>query len=327
MKITAMALIISGGLLWLQVSPAADFNGDGTNDIGIFRPASGLWAVRDITRVYFGGSADTPMPGDYNGSGAAEIAIFRETSGLWAVRNLTRVYFGGSGDEPLPAGGGGALWGQDGSNLYYTKGNIGIGTSAPVSPLHIKDDYHGGWLVGIHNTGYALNDYGLVVRADSGDPFWVQTGPHTTDDSALRVDQYGNVGIGINDPTYNLHVMGTAYCSTSWQSSDLRWKDNIETLPPPLEKVMRLRGVSFDWKREEFKENRFPEGRQIGLIAQELEEEFPECVDTDGKGYKAISYDRLTAILLEALKAQQQQIESQHKRIKALENSLTRSIH
>lgn len=107
MKIAAIVFIFLSGLLQTQSTPAADFNGDGTNDIGIYRPASGLWAVRGITRIYFGGSTDTPMPGDYNGNGAAEIAIFRPSSGLWAVRNLTRIYFGGSGDSPLPAGGGG----------------------------------------------------------------------------------------------------------------------------------------------------------------------------------------------------------------------------
>ena len=101
MKIAAMVLIISAGFLQIQSAPAADFNGDGTNDIGIYRPTSGLWAIRGITRVYFGGSADDPMPGDYNGNGAAEIAIFRESSGLWAVSGITRCYFGGKDDRPV----------------------------------------------------------------------------------------------------------------------------------------------------------------------------------------------------------------------------------
>ncbi len=91
-------------LIWSGLVSAADFSGDGTNDIGIFRPSSGLWAIRGVTRAYFGTSGDTPMPGDYNGDGTVDIAIFRPNSGLWAVRNLTRVYFGGSDDLPLPAG-------------------------------------------------------------------------------------------------------------------------------------------------------------------------------------------------------------------------------
>ena len=79
-----------------------DYNGDGTSDIGIFRENSGLWAIRDLTRVYFGQNGDIPSPGDYDGSGTTEIAIFRPSSGLWAIRAVSRIYFGSSGDSPLP---------------------------------------------------------------------------------------------------------------------------------------------------------------------------------------------------------------------------------
>ena len=79
-----------------------DYDGDGTTDIGIFRTATGLWAVRGVTRAYFGFSSDLPVPGDYDGDGDADIGIFRTASGLWAVRGVTRAYFGGSTDEPIP---------------------------------------------------------------------------------------------------------------------------------------------------------------------------------------------------------------------------------
>ena len=78
-----------------------DYDGDGTTDIGIFRSASGLWALRGISRIYFGGSTDNPVQGDYNGSGTWSVGIFRPSSGLWAIRYLTRSYFGGSSDEPV----------------------------------------------------------------------------------------------------------------------------------------------------------------------------------------------------------------------------------
>jgi len=79
-----------------------DYNGDGTSDIGIFRTASGLWAIQGVTRAYFGGTADLPVPGDYDGDGTADVGIYRTTSGLWAVKGVTRIYFGGSTDEPVP---------------------------------------------------------------------------------------------------------------------------------------------------------------------------------------------------------------------------------
>ncbi len=81
---------------------SGDYSGDGLSDLAIFRPASGLWAIRDLTRTYFGQPADVPVSGDYSGDGMADIAVFRSASGLWAVRNITRAYFGQSGDIPAP---------------------------------------------------------------------------------------------------------------------------------------------------------------------------------------------------------------------------------
>ncbi len=81
--------------------PAADFNGDGTGDLAVFRPASGLWAIRGLSRFYFGAAGDYPVPLNYNNSSAAVAAIFRNSSGLWAVRGSTRIYYGKSGDSPV----------------------------------------------------------------------------------------------------------------------------------------------------------------------------------------------------------------------------------
>lgn len=82
---------------------SGDYNGDGTSDIAVFRWASGLWAIRNLTRVYFGATGDYPVPGDYDGDGATDISIFRPETALWSVRNITRAYFGGNNDIPVPA--------------------------------------------------------------------------------------------------------------------------------------------------------------------------------------------------------------------------------
>ncbi len=79
----------------------ADFDGDGTVDCGVFRPSTGLWAVRNLTRLYFGALGDWAVPADYSGDGSSEIAIFRDTDGLWRIRGLTRIYYGTQGDVPV----------------------------------------------------------------------------------------------------------------------------------------------------------------------------------------------------------------------------------
>ena len=60
--------------------------------------------MRDVTRVYFGSGSDEPKPGDYTGDGIYDIGIFRESSGLWAVKGVTRVYYGTFGDVAIAAG-------------------------------------------------------------------------------------------------------------------------------------------------------------------------------------------------------------------------------
>ncbi len=85
-----------------DVPASGDYDGDGTADISVFRPSSGLWAVYGVTRTYYGKSGDTSIPGDYTGDGLADIGIFRGASGLWAVRGRPRIYFGASGDIPVP---------------------------------------------------------------------------------------------------------------------------------------------------------------------------------------------------------------------------------
>ena len=86
----------------LDLPVPADYDGDGITDISIFRGSENLWAVRNITRVYFGQINDYIRPGDYNGDGSADFGLYRPSLGLWAVKDITRIYFGGSADYPVP---------------------------------------------------------------------------------------------------------------------------------------------------------------------------------------------------------------------------------
>jgi hypothetical protein len=86
-----MAMIASG-----------DYSGDGSADAAVWRPASGMWTVRDLSRFYFGLSGDRVVSGDFNGDGSADPAIFRSASGYWSVRGWSAFFFGTAGDIPVP---------------------------------------------------------------------------------------------------------------------------------------------------------------------------------------------------------------------------------
>jgi hypothetical protein len=75
--------------------------------------------------------------------------------------------------------------------------------------------------------------------------------------------------------------------------------------------ILELNGYYFDWRREEFPDMNFETGRQLGLVAQEVEKVFPQLVKTDDNGYKAVAYDKISVLLLEGMKEQQKQINSQ----------------
>ena len=74
---------------------------------------------------------------------------------------------------------------------------------------------------------------------------------------------------------------------------------------------MLLQPVEYEWKKEEFPENNFPDGKQVGLIAQQVEELFPALVATNKDGYKSVDYSKISVLLLQAMKEQQNEIKKQ----------------
>jgi len=124
--------------------------------------------------------------------------------------------------------------------------------------------------------------------------------------------------------TGDVNVSGTVTASvitgtTTCCSSDGRLKKDIEALSGCLSKVQRLQGVSYGWRSSEFPQRQFSDRRQVGLIAQDVEQVLPEGVQTDAEGYKALEYGKLTAVLIEAVKEQQAQIESLKAQVEQLQ--------
>ena len=109
------------------------------------------------------------------------------------------------------------------------------------------------------------------------------------------------------DMSGNMTVAGdvTAY-------SDARVKENVKTIENALDKTLALRGVSYN--RTDSEDVR----TKIGVIAQETLEVVPEVVNQDNDGMYNVSYGNMTALLIEAIKEQQAQIEDLKSEIKKL---------
>lgn len=118
---------------------------------------------------------------------------------------------------------------------------------------------------------------------------------HDHDTRYLRKDQSDTMN-GTFTATGDIVAYGT---------SDRRLKENIKTITNPIEKVKSIGGYEFDWNN---KQDTY-QGHDIGVVAQEIEKVLPEIVSTRSNGYKAVKYDRIVALLIEAVKEQQNQIE------------------
>jgi len=199
-------------------------------------------------------------------------------------------------------------------------GNVGIGTSAPSAKLEILTSGFNAYAgIGLKSTLTG----GKLITINQGTAGKLNfTVPDVVD---LVTFDFVNsrVGIGTTNPGYTLTVNGTAWCTSgTWTGSDLRWKKNISSLNNALERILSLQGVVYEFKTTEYPEMGFESGKQIGLVAQELENIFPELVNTNINGFKAVAYDKLSVVLVEAIKEQQQQIESYKSQLQTLQEKV-----
>ncbi len=126
--------------------------------------------------------------------------------------------------------------------------------------------------------------------------------------NTVSINGYGDIG-----------ASGTITAPTITQTSDRRFKKNIEPIYNALGNTLKLRGVSYQWK-----DNSKPQRKQIGVIAQELEAIYPEFVHTDEKGYKSVNYAQITAVLIEAVKELNAKVEALEGKNENLKAALTK---
>ena len=176
----------------------------------------------------------------------------------------------------------------------------------------------------------------LMGTSTSGKSLVFMTGGSSqASNERMRIDGNGNVGIGCTSPNYKLQVVGdiaaqggtiraaSAIISTTLTAcSDIRFKEHIKPLSNTLENIMKLQGVSYDWRVNEFPDRYFNTKKQIGIIAQDLEKIYPELVETDKEGYKSVDYSKMAPLFIESFKEQQQQIKLQQEQIKLLQDQI-----
>jgi hypothetical protein len=191
-----------------------------------------------------------------------------------------------------------------------------------------------GYTAGRDNTSGQQNtcigaSAGYVNQAGSGNVFLgFGAGESETGDNKLFIDNcYTEAGCtqpliyGEFDNRV-VKIDGSLTMVTIATPSDVRYKKGIKPLDSSLDKVMHLQGVTYEWDKNKVNGAGYKTGKQIGLIAQEVEQVLPELVQTDSKGYKTLSYDKLTPVIIEAMKEQQKEIREKDARIEKLEKAL-----
>jgi uncharacterized protein YaiE (UPF0345 family) len=226
---------------------------------------------------------------------------------------------------------------DDGDELVVnSSGEIGIGTSNPSNMrLRVVD---GNATVSVDNTvGIQIINSGETVQigADSNAPGvelrdtdgtgltpYIDFSNDSLIDYDARILLTANDNLRISGADLEIGSSGDVHDVLSWggffyQTSDARLKQNIVPLNGSimLDKFNQLQGVAFDWTSTG--------QRSIGLLSQEVQKVFPELVAEDEEtGYKAVAYTNLIAPLIEAIKAQQREIDALSAEIKQLREHL-----
>ena len=228
---------------------------------------------------------------------------------------------------------------DDGTMIYAnSSGNVGIGTSSPSSKLHvaggsgstIRNTASAGssWFVGSNVDSYILHNESNTpmlfttngterARIDSNGNLCVgRSSVGAGDRFIVQTIASGTIMLGYNSSATNTYqVLDSGNVRNTNNSygaiSDQRRKENIVDATPKLEKLNQVRVVNFNLIGDEQK--------QIGVVAQELEQIFPGMVEEDQEGIKAVKYSVFVPMLIKAIQEQQQMIETLQAKVAALE--------
>ena len=181
-------------------------------------------------------------------------------------------------------------------------GNVGIGTASPATQLEIHNGNDNPATLRLNTTisdGDAVAAIISFANAAGNGGVQGRIESISTEDDETLFKFYTD-----NTSTAKMTLFSNGnmtIAGTLTQNSDARLKENIKPIESALDKVKQMQGVEFNKINNDTKE--------IGVIAQDIEKVIPELVLEDKEGIKSVAYGNITAVLIEAIKEQQKQIE------------------
>lgn len=261
----------------------------------------------DIGLYYDGSSSQLKITGD----AATSLFSIHYTSGNSSFTGNVGIGIAASSAQALNVKGNTALDGN-----AFVSGNVGIGIAATTTEaLTVKGN------TDLDGNADISGSLGIGTAATATEALSVIGNSNFDGDASFS----GEIGVGGEnaDPSnYTLYVNGRLRSNGINELSDRRMKRNIASLDGALASVLRLRGVHYEWQREAYPALNLPSGKQIGLIAQEVERVVPEVVLTDAEGTKSVEYSHIVPLLIEAMKEQQATIEQQARSLEEMRAEL-----
>jgi len=205
--------------------------------------------------------------------------------------------------------GNGSTWVAESGSTARTSLGVAIGTDVQAYDADLT-------AIG----GLAKTDSNIIVGngstwvAESGATARTSLGLGTASNVEFEDTQLDSLGVGTAASGTTGEIRATNDV-TAFYSSDIALKENIVNIPNALEAVKKLNGVLFDWKKSYLDQRGGEDGyfvrkKDVGVIAQEVEKVLPEAVAQRADGVKAVKYDRLTCLLIEAVKQLQDKVDS-----------------
>jgi len=325
---SADAIKLTSDLGGVQISAADEKDiviGNSTADVFVKVSPSATFANEKVSVVNTNGSGDESILLNSVAGGAKfkvangkNLVLGNSSERLYvkvspnstiANENLSIVNTDGSGDDAIlvnALAGGAKLKVANEKNLFLGNSSETLGVKVSPSTNTASEKLR---LVNSNGTAadsILINSASGGLTLNSGSVINLATNNNT---AAVNIGTFGNrtITLGVNNGTNKVLIDAAEVVITNGitVSSDIRLKENFESMSNALELVSQLNGLYYTWKKDAGTDK----PRKLGFIAQEVEKVIPELVKTDSEGMKSVDYVSVVPVLVEAIKNQQKQID------------------